>query len=82
MQAQEEIYKKFGRNFFMEKSVPMTALMLKQGFGRLIRKSTDKGIVVILDSRILTKKYGAMLLQALPSNCPVRRGKCDSKLAN
>lgn len=82
MQAQSEIYKSFGRNFFMEKSVPMTALMLKQGFGRLIRKTTDKGIVVILDSRILHKKYGPMLLQALPNNCPIKRIDRDTKISN
>jgi ATP-dependent DNA helicase DinG len=66
MQAQQEIFERFGRNFFMERSVPMTAIMLKQGFGRLIRKSTDKGIVVLLDSRVLTKRYGKMLLNSLP----------------
>lgn len=81
MEAQSEIYKLFGRNFFMEKSVPMTAIMLKQGFGRLIRKSSDKGIVVLLDSRILHKKYGPMLLQALPNNCPIKRISCDTKIS-
>lgn len=71
MQAQQEIFEKFGRNFFMERSVPMTAIMLKQGFGRLIRKSTDRGMVVILDSRVKTKRYGSMLLSSLPSTCPI-----------
>jgi ATP-dependent DNA helicase DinG len=80
MQAQQEIFEKFGRNFFMERSVPMTALMLKQGFGRLIRKSTDKGIVVILDSRVVTKRYGPMLLSSLPSTCPVKRCLTTTKL--
>ena len=70
MQAQAEIYEKYGRNFFMERSIPMTAIMLKQGFGRLIRTNTDKGMVVILDSRVVTKKYGSMILSALPSKCP------------
>ena len=81
MQAQSEIYEKFKRNFFQESSIPMTAILLKQGFGRLIRKNTDKGIVVILDSRMITKKYGPLLFQALPSNCPVRRGRQDTKLS-
>jgi ATP-dependent DNA helicase DinG len=80
MQAQQEIYEKFGRNFFMERAVPMTAIMLKQGFGRLIRKSTDKGIVVILDSRVVTKKYGPMLLNALPNACQRKYGEQASKL--
>lgn len=80
MKAQEEIYKKFKKNFFVEKSVPMTAIMLKQGFGRLIRRSSDKGIVIILDSRIVTKKYGGMLLSALPS-CPTLKVTKDTPLA-
>lgn len=80
MQAQQEIYEKFGRNFFMERSIPMTSIMLKQGFGRLIRKSTDKGIVVILDSRVVTKKYGPMLLNALPGTCKRKYGERASKL--
>ena len=80
MQAQQEIYEKFGRNFFMERSVPMTAIMLKQGFGRLIRKSTDKGIVVILDSRVVTKRYGPMLLSSLPQSCPVKHCLTTTKL--
>jgi len=82
MQAQQEIYEQFKRNFFMERSVPMTAIMLKQGFGRLIRKSTDRGIVVILDSRVVTKKYGPMLLNSLPSSCPQKRGLTTTKLTS
>jgi len=80
MKAQEEIYKKFKKNFFIEKCVPMTAIMLKQGFGRLIRRSTDKGVVVILDSRIVTKKYGGMLLSSLPS-CETLKVTKDTPLA-
>jgi len=81
IQAQEEIYSKFKRNFFFERSVPMTAIMLKQGFGRLIRSNADKGMVVILDSRIAKKKYGKMLLGALPSSCPIKYGKRNSKFS-
>ena len=50
--------------------VPHAALRLKQGFGRLIRSSTDRGAVVIADSRVASKSYGATLLRALP---PARR---------
>lgn len=71
-QAQEEVYKLFKRNFFMERALPGTAIMLKQGFGRLIRQKTDSGIVAILDSRLLTKKYGNFLLSSLPK-CPVEK---------
>jgi ATP-dependent DNA helicase DinG len=41
-------------------------LKLKQGFGRLIRTATDRGIVVILDPRVMTKPYGKMFLDSLP----------------
>lgn len=55
-----------GGNPFMDYSVPEAIIRLKQGFGRLIRSRTDTGIVVILDSRIKTKRYGRMFLNALP----------------
>jgi ATP-dependent DNA helicase DinG len=50
----------------MEYSVPEAVIKLKQGFGRLIRSKTDRGIVVILDSRIKSKRYGKLFLDALP----------------
>ena len=55
-----------GGNPFMDYSVPEAIIKLKQGFGRLIRSKTDKGIVVILDSRVKTKRYGKLFLEALP----------------
>ena len=55
-----------GGNPFMQYSVPEAIIKLKQGFGRLIRSRTDKGIVVILDSRVKTKRYGRLFLEALP----------------
>ncbi len=45
---------------------PLAALKLKQGFGRLIRTRTDVGTVVLLDPRVLRKRYGATLLEGLP----------------
>ena len=59
-----------GGNPFWEYSVPEAIIKLKQGFGRLIRTSEDKGIVVILDSRILTKRYGRLFIDSLPP-CPI-----------
>ena len=47
-------------------AVPQTALRLKQGFGRLIRSTADRGVVAILDSRLWTKRYGETLLRSLP----------------
>lgn len=59
-----------GGNSFTEYMVPHAALRLKQGFGRLIRTRTDRGVIVLADARALTKAYGAGLLDALP---PARR---------
>ncbi len=65
----ERIEETGGRSFDTF-TVPEAALRLRQGFGRLIRKGTDRGVVAILDSRILTKGYGGIMLAALP---PVKR---------
>ncbi len=58
---------------FGEYSVPQTILRFKQGFGRLIRSKEDRGIVVVLDKRLLSKKYGQQFLHSLP-NTRVRTG--------
>jgi len=67
VEAKLEAIKRNGGNPFMELSVPEAVIKLKQGFGRLIRSRTDKGIVVILDSRVRTKRYGQAFLEALPA---------------
>jgi predicted DnaQ family exonuclease/DinG family helicase len=54
------------RDSFVQLALPQAALRLKQGFGRLIRRSTDRGAVVILDNRILGKDYGNAFLDVLP----------------
>src|SRR5262249_27537864 len=58
---------------FSQFSVPQSILRFKQGFGRLIRSREDRGIVVVLDKRLLTKKYGQQFLHSLP-NTSVRTG--------
>jgi DNA polymerase-3 subunit epsilon/ATP-dependent DNA helicase DinG len=63
-------------NAFFEYSVPEAVLRFRQGFGRLIRRQTDDGVVVILDKRVLTKRYGRMFLEALPE-CTVIRQRAD-----
>jgi ATP-dependent DNA helicase DinG len=58
--------KQEGAQPFMKYLVPSAALTLKQGFGRLIRSRRDRGIVAILDSRLVKKSYGRVLLRSLP----------------
>lgn len=55
-----------GQDGFMNYLLPHAALKLKQGFGRLIRSRQDIGVVVLLDSRVVTKRYGPLLLAGLP----------------
>ncbi len=57
---------------FMNFSLPKAILALRQGFGRLIRSKTDRGVVVIFDHRLLSARYGRKFLDALPT-CPVHR---------
>ncbi len=56
-----------GGNSFFDYSVPAAVITLKQGFGRLIRSLSDRGLLVLLDSRILKKQYGKVFVQSLPA---------------
>jgi DNA polymerase-3 subunit epsilon/ATP-dependent DNA helicase DinG len=58
---------------FNQYAVPQAVLKFKQGFGRLIRSQSDRGVVVLLDRRVLTKRYGQAFLNSLPE-CTVKRG--------
>jgi DNA polymerase-3 subunit epsilon/ATP-dependent DNA helicase DinG len=60
-------------NAFTEYSVPDAILRFRQGFGRLIRRKQDHGVVVVFDPRIYTKQYGRMFINSLP-DCTIRRG--------
>ncbi|MFC7685100.1 ATP-dependent DNA helicase DinG [Ureibacillus sp. GCM10028918] len=64
--AKSAVLQQQGKNAFSELSLPEAILRFKQGFGRLIRSSEDKGVFVVLDRRIETKSYGAEFLRALP----------------
>ena len=55
-----------GGNPFAEYQVPVAILMLKQGLGRLIRSASDRGILAVLDSRLVEKSYGRRFLESLP----------------
>ncbi len=63
-------------NSFFEYSVPEAVLRFRQGFGRLNRRQTDEGVVIILDKRVITKRYGQMFVDALPE-CTVLRQRLD-----
>ena len=66
IEARMEAIERAGGRAFVDYSIPEAIIKLKQGFGRLIRSSSDRGIVVILDSRVATKRYGRMFIDALP----------------
>ncbi|MCX7867532.1 MAG: DEAD/DEAH box helicase [Limisphaera sp.] len=70
IEARIEAIEARGGNAFQEFSLPEAILKFRQGVGRLIRTKTDTGIVVVLDNRILTKRYGQAFLDALP-RCPL-----------
>jgi len=59
-----------GGDWFRDYSMPQAQIRLKQGFGRLIRTKTDRGVVAILDSRLVKKPYGREFIRFLPQ-CPV-----------
>lgn len=66
-------------NSFYEYTIPEAVLKFRQGFGRLIRRKDDEGIVVVLDKRVLSRRYGELFLAALPE-CTVLRQR-TSRLA-
>jgi ATP-dependent DNA helicase DinG len=70
IEAKLEFIEARGGDPFTEYSLPEAILKLRQGVGRLIRTSTDRGIIVILDNRIVSRPYGRAFMQALPK-CPV-----------
>jgi ATP-dependent DNA helicase DinG len=71
IEARVEAIEARGGNSFAEFSLPEAVLKFRQGAGRLIRTKTDTGIIVVLDNRVLTKRYGKAFLDALPE-CPVQ----------
>ncbi len=59
---------KEGKNAFMEYQIPESIIKFKQGVGRLIRSKEDKGIITILDNRLISKRYGRLFLDSLPTS--------------
>jgi ATP-dependent DNA helicase DinG len=70
IEAKMQIIEERGGNSFQDYSLPEAILKFKQGVGRLIRTQQDKGIVAILDARVLTQRYGKSFMASLPK-CPV-----------
>jgi ATP-dependent DNA helicase DinG len=70
VQARCEAIEARGGSSFMEYSLPEAILKFRQGVGRLIRSRRDRGMITLLDSRVLTKRYGRDFLSAIPE-CPV-----------
>ena len=80
LEARAEHIAATGGDPFMEYSVPQAVIKFKQGFGRLIRSRNDRGAVLILDTRVVTKNYGKAFLRSLPG-APVVTGAGEEVLA-
>ncbi|MGA7876783.1 MAG: helicase C-terminal domain-containing protein, partial [Desulfoferrobacter sp.] len=70
--ARMDYFSEKGVNPFFNYQVPRAVINLKQGVGRLIRSSKDRGVVVIFDTRLFTKGYGRIFLESLPP-CRITR---------
>ena len=66
VEAKIRYLRRSGRNPFNEYQLPEAIMLIKQGVGRLIRDETDRGVLMILDERVLTKPYGKVVLSSLP----------------
>jgi len=66
IEARLELILQRGGNAFLEFTLPEAVLKFRQGVGRLIRSTTDTGLVTLLDSRVLTKRYGRVFIGSLP----------------
>ncbi|NOQ52383.1 MAG: helicase, partial [Desulfuromonadaceae bacterium] len=76
LEARSQAIEQRGGDSFMEYTVPQAVIRFKQGFGRLIRHRRDRGVVLILDTRVVRRGYGRMFLRSLPP-ARVVRGTSD-----
>lgn len=74
-QARARALEHRGFNSFLSLQVPEAAILFKQGFGRLIRSQQDRGVVTVLDNRLITKPYGKLFLDSIP-----KTKRCFAKL--
>jgi ATP-dependent DNA helicase DinG len=70
IESRTEFITQNGGNAFMDFTLPEAVIKFRQGVGRLIRSTSDKGVITILDSRIVSKRYGQLFLRSLP-RCPI-----------
>lgn len=71
VKIRQDILRERGLNIFKADALPKAILQLRQGLGRLVRSPEDKGVILLLDNRILTKNYGKEILNSLPKGLPV-----------
>ncbi|WP_307794914.1 ATP-dependent DNA helicase DinG [Alkalihalobacillus sp. BA299] len=79
LQARSEQMKLEGKNPFMNLALPQAILRFKQGVGRLIRSEQDRGVIVVMDQRISTTRYGKMFIHSIP-DIPVIKANTDELL--
>lgn len=77
LEARAEAIDARGGNSFLSYSVPQAVIKFRQGFGRLIRRRTDRGAVLVLDRRIITKHYGRVFVESLPEARITRGGRSE-----
>ncbi len=77
IEAHCERYDDAGENCFQRYMIPRTAIQVRQGFGRLIRSTTDVGAVVFLDSRLASRRYGERLLDELPTSALIAHSDAE-----
>jgi ATP-dependent DNA helicase DinG len=80
VQARMEMMESRGLSSFYSYQVPAAVIRFRQGFGRLIRSKTDRGVIAVLDSRIVSRGYGRIFLQSVPE-CTMVRSIADMKHA-
>jgi len=68
VQAQMEEIERSGGDPFIEFSVPEAVIKLRQGAGRLIRHRSDRGVIIIMDKRVQTTRYGSLFKRSLPGS--------------